>query len=224
MTVGVEGAKVEIYKAGVLVAWGYTDEEGKFSTKLTPGFYEIKIIWNRREIVKTELLTQDTELVVNLPIERMRVIEPFLRRPMIFRVQHEPLKSKAILSPDFLFSTKTISPTLVSPEVLISREVIAPPVPVLRWAYVGGNVADSFVVIDIEDPTLLTQVGAISGVTQLDGAWGIDEIDPDTAVAMSYPQDYLNTVDVTDKTAPSLIASLLTAEIDAPTVVFVKNY
>ena len=64
----IEDAHVEVYKDGVLVAEGYTDAEGKFSTPLAPGDYLIRVSKaGFATIEKTETLARSTELIVNLP-------------------------------------------------------------------------------------------------------------------------------------------------------------
>ena len=64
----IEDVLVEIYKDDVLVASGYTDENGTYKTYLEAGTYEIVLSKEGyNTITKNETLTRNTELMVNLP-------------------------------------------------------------------------------------------------------------------------------------------------------------
>jgi len=64
----IEDAHVEVYKDGALVAEGYTDATGRYTTSLDAGTYLVRISkTGYATIEKTETLARSTELVVNLP-------------------------------------------------------------------------------------------------------------------------------------------------------------
>lgn len=64
----IVGAKVEVWKDGVLIQTGYTDDTGKFLTTLEIGDYDIIISKEGyNTITKEELIGTRTQLIVNLP-------------------------------------------------------------------------------------------------------------------------------------------------------------
>ena len=64
----IEDAKVEIYKDSVLIKTGYTDANGTYKTYLEAGDYVIVLSKEGyNTVTKTETLTRNTELMVNLP-------------------------------------------------------------------------------------------------------------------------------------------------------------
>jgi len=64
----IEDAYVEVWQNGVLVADGYTDATGRFTTDLLEGTYLIRISKaGYATIEKTETIARSTELIVNLP-------------------------------------------------------------------------------------------------------------------------------------------------------------
>jgi len=87
------------------------------------------------------------------------------------------------------------------------------PVLVLKWVLVGARYADAFVVIYTADPVNPTQVGYLIR-TEFDYALYTEVIDENTAFLTAEMADTVNTIDITDKTAPSLIDSLTTVQLD----------
>lgn len=67
----IEDALVEILEDDVVIKSGYTDEDGKYTTTLGAGTYEIRISkTGYQTITKTETLNYPTEIMVNLPLGR----------------------------------------------------------------------------------------------------------------------------------------------------------
>lgn len=68
----IANAKVEVWKDGVLIQTGYTDVNGKYSTTIEAGTYQIKIIKDGYLTqTKTETITRTSELMVNLASENV---------------------------------------------------------------------------------------------------------------------------------------------------------
>lgn len=77
----IAGATVDIYLGGVLVASGTTDALGTYVTTLIPGTYDIIIHkTGYQTVTKHEVLSIQTELMVNLPAAAPPVIGP----PIVF--------------------------------------------------------------------------------------------------------------------------------------------
>lgn len=69
MSYYLQGATINIYLNGTLIVTGITDALGTFQTLLLPGTYVIIISASGyQSITKTEVLTINTELIVNLPL------------------------------------------------------------------------------------------------------------------------------------------------------------
>lgn len=81
MSYYIAGATVDIYLAGALIISGTTDALGTFVTSLAPGVYDIIIHkTGYQTVTKHEVLSIQTELMVNLPATAPQVIGP----PIIF--------------------------------------------------------------------------------------------------------------------------------------------
>lgn len=110
-------------------------------------------------------------------------------------------------------------------------KVAVPPPPLtLKYIYATGAIADSFVVIDVEDPNNPVVLSSVSG-TPLDNCQGgarvegLSDVDGNVAYAASLLQDCLTTVDASNKEAPSIIEYISTAELDGAFCCFVSgNY
>jgi len=64
----IEDAYVEVWQNGILIADGYTDATGRFTTSLLEGTYLIRISKAGYDTIeKTETIARSTELIVNLP-------------------------------------------------------------------------------------------------------------------------------------------------------------
>lgn len=86
----IEGAHVEVFKDGVLVAEGYTDADGKWTQRLLAGTYHIIVSkTGYTTIEKTETLVRRTDLIVNLPtfgveaVGRSGVVAPYIEAGVI---------------------------------------------------------------------------------------------------------------------------------------------
>lgn len=91
----LQGATVEVYKSGILVATGETDQNGVYSTALPAGTYDIYISApNMQTIHRTTTLTGSEELIVNLtiPVPQLLQASPtdMLDRDEGIQISNEP--------------------------------------------------------------------------------------------------------------------------------------
>jgi len=126
----IVGAKVEIYRANVLIAWGYTDEEGKWSTILSPGVYKVIISKPGYQTVEEILeILRETEFKVRLPevVVPVPIVREFIELPEVYFIRFSLLPVS--LQPEYSYVTLYIIPKLVSPEFLY-RTLVEVPKPV----------------------------------------------------------------------------------------------
>jgi len=95
------------------------------------------------------------------------------------------------------------------------------PVPVLKYVCVGATAGDGFTIVNVENPLAPAVVGWLNGT--IDGAWGMVPISETHAVGVSLLLDRFYTIDITDKTAPSIIASITAASLDGALCPAVKD-
>jgi len=123
----IVGAKVEIYRANVLIAWGYTDEEGKWSTILSPGVYKVIISKPGYQTVEEILeILRETEFKVRLPevVVPPPIVRELIEIPEVYFIRFSLLPIS--LQPEYSYVTLYVIPKLVSPEFLYRKEVKEP--------------------------------------------------------------------------------------------------
>jgi len=129
----IEGAKVEIYRANVLIAWGYTDKKGRFSVTLTPGTYKVVISKPGYATIEQIItIEEETEFKVNLPAfvavpafkAEARVYKPHVKvstllsiPTYLYKVYVPPIFTRKLTIPSYL--KKVVKPE-VSKSTIIS--------------------------------------------------------------------------------------------------------
>jgi len=121
----IEGAKVEVYRAGVLIAWGFTDAKGRWSCVLPAGTYTVIISKAGYETIEQEVtFEKETEFKVNLPTAipppaPIGVREPLLKRPRIEKFLTQIIEVKKKESPLSTFRKFVTPPSLASPNLTL---------------------------------------------------------------------------------------------------------